>query len=131
MAALPIAKLFYLAVRTAAKPVAGAIRRYARSHARFRAGCVRVARLFHAAELRLAHRSQRGRQPAGGGPSAAPDEARAVELGAEFIGEAVVFGVAGAVLVADVLSARRAEAVRRAEIESRISALERRLQSGG
>lgn len=121
MAALPIAKLFYLAVRTAARPVAGAIRRHAKGHPRFRAACVGLARMFHRAETRLAPR-QAGRPL---------DEARAVELGAEFIGEALVFGIAGSLLVADVLASRRAEAARRADIDARISALERHIAKAG
>mgnify|MGYP002787554983 FL=1 len=49
------------------------------------------------------------------------DEAKAVEVGSEFIGEAIVFIVAGTLLVMDQLSNRQREQERRADIERRMT----------
>lgn len=51
------------------------------------------------------------------------DEQRAIDLGANFVGESVVFLVAGVVLVMDQLQSRQRELERRALIESRLEEL--------
>ena len=51
------------------------------------------------------------------------DEQKAIDLGANFVGESVVFLVAGAVLVVDQLQSRQGKAERRALIESRFEEL--------
>eukprot|EP00698_Gefionella_okellyi_P006464 TRINITY_DN1579_c3_g1_i1.p1 TRINITY_DN1579_c3_g1~~TRINITY_DN1579_c3_g1_i1.p1 ORF type:complete len:369 (-),score=96.76 TRINITY_DN1579_c3_g1_i1:163-1269(-) len=92
--ALPAAKIGTLLVRQLAKPVATRIKALASEHPNFRRGCVGFAQMWHRWQhswtLRL-----RGVTPV---HIAELDEARAVSLGAEVVGEAVVFGVGIGVL---------------------------------
>lgn len=110
---MPLVKLGYLFIRTVAKPVSSIIKRQAKDHPTFRHACARLAQLYHRVDVRLRRRLA---ARAGEDVSARVrplDEQKAVELGANFIGEALVFGVAGAVLIADQARSMRAESARR------------------
>lgn len=121
---MPLVKLGYLFVRTVAKPISSIIKRQAKEHPKFRSACFRLAQLYHRVDVRLRRRlaaragedlSQLAVRPL--------DEQKAIELGANFIGEALVFGVAGAVLVLDSARNHRAEAARRQLIEDKFEQL--------
>lgn len=140
---MPLVKLGYLLIRTIAKPVSGAIKNYARDHPRFKAMCMHVAQRYHKSEVRL-RRGLIQKRIIGGNKAAAAeslkglvhtepeikplDPAKAIETGANFIGESIVFVVAGVLLVADQLSSRAKEQARREAIENRILQLEEELQ---
>lgn len=120
---MPLVKLGYLFVRTVAKPISSIIKRQAKDHPMFRQACVRLAQLYHRVDVRL-----RRRLAARAGEDVSVlvrplDEHKAVELGANFIGEALVFGVAGAVLIADQARNMRAESARRQLIQDKFERL--------
>lgn len=139
---MPLVKLGYLLIRTIAKPVSGGIKSYAQNHLKFRAWCINVAQRYHRSEVRLRRGLQTRRirpqiDDLGGNPEmlvhSEPeirplDPQKAVETGANFLGEVIVFSVASALLVADQLSSRQKEAARRAELEERLQAIEQILE---
>ena len=78
---MPLIKIGYLLVRTVAKPIASGIKGYSKNHPRFRNACVRMAQLYHRAEVRMRRRiaAKNGEDVSA---SIKPlDEAKAVELG--------------------------------------------------
>ncbi|KAJ3335517.1 hypothetical protein HDU93_005304 [Gonapodya sp. JEL0774] len=88
-------KIGFLAIRTIAKPVTAAIKSGAKNHPAFKSFCVNVAQAYHAVDIRL-------NASLAGGP--APDkvrplsEAKAVELGADFLGEFLMFAIAAGII---------------------------------
>lgn len=138
---MPLVKLGYLLIRTVAKPIAGGIKRQARDHPAFRNFCIGVAQSYHRAEVRLKRGLETNKRkipfPTGNRlhhheqtttetttTNIKPlDEAKAVEVGSEFIGEALVFIVAGTLLVMDQLNNRQKEQERRNEVERRFGEL--------
>lgn len=118
---MPLVKLGYLLIRTVAKPISSVIKRQAKDHPQFRRACVRLAQLYHRVDVRMRRRlAARAGEDASSGAAVRPlDEQKAIELGANFIGEALVFAVAGAVLVADSARSHRAEMARRRLVEEK------------
>ncbi|XP_034294152.1 optic atrophy 3 protein [Pantherophis guttatus] len=90
--AFPIAKLLYLGVRQLSKPLAARIKDGARASPFFRQYiCGPPAQLYHWVEMRAKMRIMGFR-----GAAIKPlNEEAAAELGAELLGEAIVFGVGG------------------------------------
>ncbi|XP_032083825.1 optic atrophy 3 protein [Thamnophis elegans] len=90
--AFPIAKLLYLGVRQLSKPLAARIKDGARASPFFRQYiCGPPAQLYHWVEMRAKMRIMGFR-----GATIKPlNEDVAAELGAELLGEAIVFGVGG------------------------------------
>ncbi|KAM6427575.1 optic atrophy 3 protein [Liasis olivaceus] len=90
--AFPIAKLLYLGVRQISKPLAARIKDGARASPFFRQYiCGPPAQLYHWVEMRAKMRIMGFR-----GAAIKPlNEEAAAELGAELLGEAIVFGVGG------------------------------------
>lgn len=120
---MPLVKIGYLFIRTVSKPVSSMIKKQAKDHPKFREACVRLAQLYHRMDVRLRRRLA---AKAGEDVSAVVrplDEQKAIELGANFIGEALVFGVAGTLLVAEAARSNRAETARRKLIEDRFERL--------
>lgn len=117
---MPLIKLAYLLIRTVSKPVASALKSQTKSHPGFRASCVRVAQLQHRLEVTLSRALSNSAQ----GRLIRPlDEERAVEVGAALLGELVVFGVAGTVVVVEGRAQMEREAVRRQAIEDKFGTL--------
>jgi hypothetical protein len=137
IAGMPLVKLGYLLIRTIAKPIGSGIKRQAREHPSFRNACIVIAQSYHRAEIRLKRGLEANKKrlplphnrPLHGvdtdiEPIIRPlDESKAVEVGSEFIGEALVFIVAGTLLVMDQLSNRRKEREKTAEVERRFNEL--------
>uniref|UniRef100_A0A8C5SNT8 Outer mitochondrial membrane lipid metabolism regulator OPA3 n=1 Tax=Laticauda laticaudata TaxID=8630 RepID=A0A8C5SNT8_LATLA len=90
--AFPIAKLLYLGVRQLSKPLAARIKDGARASPFFRQYiCGPPAQLYHWVEMRAKMRIMGFR-----GSAIKPlNEEAAADLGAELLGEAIVFGVGG------------------------------------
>ncbi|XP_039218100.1 optic atrophy 3 protein [Crotalus tigris] len=90
--AFPIAKLLYLGVRQLSKPLAARIKDGARASPFFRHYiCGPPAQIYHWVEMRAKMRIMGFR-----GAAIKPlNEEAAAELGAELLGEAIVFGVGG------------------------------------
>ncbi|KAF9959472.1 hypothetical protein BGZ65_000353 [Modicella reniformis] len=88
-------KLGFLAIRTIAKPVANSIKSYSAKHPKFRDACIRVAQFSHKTEMQLKMKFLGYKVE-----SIRPlNDARAVEVGANFLGEAIIFGVAGSLII--------------------------------
>ncbi|XP_048836042.1 optic atrophy 3 protein homolog [Brienomyrus brachyistius] len=94
--AFPIAKLLYLGVRQMSKPVANRIKAGARRSEFFKNYvCLPPAQLYHWIEMRTKMRIMGFR-----GAAIKPlNEEAAADLGAELVGEAIIFLVGGACLV--------------------------------
>ncbi|KAF3693280.1 Optic atrophy 3 protein -like protein [Channa argus] len=94
--AFPIAKLLYLGVRQLSKPVANRIKAGARRSEFFKNYiCLPPAQLYHWIEMRTKMRIMGFR-----GATIKPlNEESAAELGAELLGEAVIFLVGGGCMV--------------------------------
>lgn len=124
---MPLVKLGYLLIRTVAKPVSGAIASYARDHPKFRAICIGVAQRYHRSEVKLRRGLMRRKVTHLPPPIKPLDTDKAFETGASFIGESIVFLVAGIFLIADQISARAKEKARREGVEERLLDLETNL----
>ncbi|KAG7256075.1 hypothetical protein CRUP_005378 [Coryphaenoides rupestris] len=94
--AFPIAKLLYLGVRQLSKPLAGRMKAGARRSDFFKTYiCLPPAQLYHWIEMRSKMRIMGFR-----GASIKPlNEEAAAELGAELLGEAIIFLVGGGCMV--------------------------------
>ncbi|XP_034024478.1 optic atrophy 3 protein homolog [Thalassophryne amazonica] len=110
--AFPIAKLLYLGVRQISKPVANRIKAAARRSVFFRNYiCLPPAQLYHWIEMRAKMRLM-GFQ---GATIRSLNEEAAAELGAELLGEAVIFLIGGGCMVLEY--SRQAANARRKEEE--------------
>ncbi|XP_061232670.1 optic atrophy 3 protein [Neopsephotus bourkii] len=110
--AFPLAKLLTLGARQLSRPLAARIKAGARASPFFRTCiCLPPAQLYHWVEMRAKMRLMGFR-----GAAVKPlNEEAAAELGAELLGEAIVFGVGGLCLYLEY--ARQAGAARRREEE--------------
>ncbi|XP_028320859.1 optic atrophy 3 protein homolog [Gouania willdenowi] len=110
--AFPIAKLLYLGVRQIGKPVANRIKDGARRSEFFKSYiCMPPAQLYHWIEMRTKMRIMGFR-----GASIKPmNEEAAAELGAELLGEAIIFVIGGGCMVLEY--SRQAANSRRKEEE--------------
>ncbi|KAF9314773.1 hypothetical protein BG003_003845 [Podila horticola] len=88
-------KLGFLAIRTIAKPIANSIKSYSVKHPKFKEACIGVAQFSHKTEMQLKMKFLGYKVE-----SIRPlNDARAVEMGANFLGEAIIFGVAGSLII--------------------------------
>ncbi|KAF9572418.1 hypothetical protein EC968_009896 [Mortierella alpina] len=86
-------KLGFLAIRTIAKPIANSIKSYSVKHPKY----APKARFSHKTEMQLKMKFLGYKVE-----SIRPlNDARAVEMGANFLGEAIIFGVAGSLIIAE------------------------------
>lgn len=121
---MPLVKIGYLFIRTVAKPFSSVIKKQAKDHPKFKEVCVRCAQFYHRLDVRMRRRlAARAGEEVVGGSIRPLDEQKAVDLGASFIGEAIIFGVAGILLVADSARSHRAEAARRRIIQDKFEQL--------
>uniref|UniRef100_A0A023G6P0 OPA3-like protein n=1 Tax=Amblyomma triste TaxID=251400 RepID=A0A023G6P0_AMBTT len=110
VAAFPIAKLAALAFRQLSKPLANRIKQRAKSSHFFRTYvCMPPAQIYHWVEVNVKMRILNL-----GKPTEVPklNEAMAIELGAELLGEMIIFGAAAATLIAEYMRQARNERVR-------------------
>ncbi|GJJ69377.1 optic atrophy 3 protein [Entomortierella parvispora] len=88
-------KLGFLAIRTIAKPIANSIKSYSVKHPKFKEACIGVAQFSHKTEMQLKMKFLGYKVE-----SIRPlNDARAVEMGANFLSEAFIFGVAGSLII--------------------------------
>ncbi|KXS16394.1 optic atrophy 3-like protein [Gonapodya prolifera JEL478] len=93
-------KIGFLAIRMIAKPITNGIKSTAKNHPGFKQFCVTVAQTYHNVDIRLNATLMGGPKPETVRPLT---EAKAVELGADFLGEFIMFAVAaGIILIASV-----------------------------
>lgn len=122
VAAFPIAKLAALAFRQLSKPLANRIKKSAKSSHFFRTYvCMPPAQLYHWVEVNVKMRMLNL-----GKPSEVPplNEAMAIELGAELLGEIIVFASAAATLIAEYMRQARNERLREAAKGEKYECLE-------
>ncbi|XP_031468185.1 optic atrophy 3 protein [Phasianus colchicus] len=124
--AFPIAKLLTLGARQLSRPLAARIKAGARASPFFRTYiCLPPAQLYHWVEMRAKMRIMGFR-----GAAVKPlNEEAAAELGAELLGEAIVFGVGGLCIYLEYArqagQARRREEEQAAAMRDMAAALER------
>ncbi|XP_063794507.1 optic atrophy 3 protein [Pseudophryne corroboree] len=119
--AFPIAKLLYLGIRQISKPLANRLKAGARRSDFFRTYvCLPPAQAYHWIEMRAKMRIMGFR-----GAAIKPmNEEAAAELGAELLGEAIIFLVGGGCMVAE-YSRQSANARRKEEeLEARLHSME-------
>ncbi|KAF9950318.1 hypothetical protein BGZ70_001424 [Mortierella alpina] len=93
-------KLGFLAIRTIAKPIANSIKSYSVKHPKFRDACISVAQFSHKTEMQLKMKFL-GYKVESIRPLNDARHVIAVEMGANFLGEAIIFGVAGSLIIAE------------------------------
>ncbi|KAM4642622.1 optic atrophy 3 protein [Discoglossus pictus] len=119
--AFPIAKLLYLGIRQISKPLANRIKAGARASPFFRTYiCLPPAQVYHWVEMRSKMRIMGFR-----GAAIKPlNEDAAAELGAELLGEAIIFLVGGGCLVAEYTRQAINSRKKEEELEARLGSLE-------
>jgi optic atrophy 3 protein len=120
---MPLIKLGYLLIRTVAKPVANILKRQTKDNPAFRSICVRLAQRYHRTEIQMSRRLGGASKTVTDAAVRPLDEQRAIELGANFLGETLVFLVAGTVLILDQTVSAQKEYARRQVIEAKFSQL--------
>lgn len=118
---MPLIKLGYLLIRTVAKPVANVLKQQTKSHPGFRSICVRLAQTYHRTEIKMSRRLGGASKAVTEAAVRPLDEQKAIEVGANFLGETLVFIVAGTVLILDQTVSAQKEQVRRAVIEEKFN----------
>ncbi|KAL3219702.1 hypothetical protein MRX96_030253 [Rhipicephalus microplus] len=110
VAAFPIAKLAALAFRQLSKPLANRIKQGAKNSPFFRTYvCMPPAQLYHWVEVNVKMRILNLGKPTEVPPL---NEAMAIELGAELLGEMIIFAAAAATLIAEYMRQARNERLR-------------------
>eukprot|EP00188_Purpureofilum_apyrenoidigerum_P004630 Plantae.Rhodophyta-Purpureofilum_apyrenoidigerum.ctg5361.p1 GENE.Plantae.Rhodophyta-Purpureofilum_apyrenoidigerum.ctg5361~~Plantae.Rhodophyta-Purpureofilum_apyrenoidigerum.ctg5361.p1 ORF type:complete len:194 (-),score=42.84 Plantae.Rhodophyta-Purpureofilum_apyrenoidigerum.ctg5361:634-1215(-) len=99
MAALPLGKLFGVAVKTISKPLANQLKSYAKESERFHAFNVALGNRIHRVQIAIFRQSHGDGTPHKKVKDLSPE--KAMDVAATFIGEAFVFGVAVLVTVAE------------------------------
>lgn len=119
--AFPIAKLVSLAVKQISKPIATSLKNGAKRHPFFRDYiCMPPAQFYHWIEVNVKMRMLNL-----GKPTEVPklNEAMAIELGAELLGEGIIFTVAAACLIAEYIRSSKKEHEKEAKRETRFQDL--------
>ncbi|XP_029475741.1 optic atrophy 3 protein [Rhinatrema bivittatum] len=118
--AFPIAKLLVLGVRQLSKPLANRIKAGARRSEFFKTYiCLPPAQLYHWVEMRTKMRIMGFR-----GATIKPlNEETAAELGAELLGEAIIFTIGGVCLVAEYTRQSINSKKKEEELSGRLAAL--------
>ncbi|KAJ2746286.1 hypothetical protein GGI20_001487 [Coemansia sp. BCRC 34301] len=118
MSSFKIASLLF---RTLSKPVANALKQQAKSHDLFRSMCINVAQLAHRTEMNwkmnvLGYKKEKIRPL---------NDAKAIDAGANFLGEAFIFSVALSLLFAEQIRSRNQAQRQRNVVDDRLDELER------
>jgi len=118
---MPLIKLGYLLIRTVAKPVANVLKKQTKNHPLFRSVCVRLAQTYHRSEIKMSRRLGGASKAVTEAAVRPLDEQKAIEVGANFLGETLVFIVAGTVLILDQTVSAQKEQARRQVIEEKFN----------
>lgn len=122
IAAFPLAKLGALALRQIAKPMANHLKVRAKDSNFFRNGvCIPVGQMYHTIEVKVKAKMLNLKNPA---EVVRLNEQAAIDLGAELIGEVVIFIVAAATIVAEYARQSRKLAIEKAASEDRLLQIE-------
>uniref|UniRef100_A0A0A9ZE59 OPA3-like protein CG13603 n=1 Tax=Lygus hesperus TaxID=30085 RepID=A0A0A9ZE59_LYGHE len=111
MAILPMTKLIYLFIRQVSRPMSNKIIRYATTHPRFRSYLTRPAQVYNWCEVKMKMWVMNL-----GKPVEIPklNEAMAIELGANLLGETIIFSIAALLLFLEYSRQARKEAAKEA-----------------
>ncbi|AOA64491.1 hypothetical protein PP7435_CHR4-0860 [Komagataella phaffii CBS 7435] len=116
-------KLTSLFIRTVSKPMASAIKLQAKEHPKFKKTCILVAQSLHQWDSKLRMRIM------GHDVTIRPlNDAKAVENGANFLSEFVLFSVAGSLILFESQRQRKKEAARRENVADDISTLQHEIE---
>jgi hypothetical protein len=110
-------KLGLLFLRTLAKPVATQLKTQAAAHPLFKEICIKIAQLTHRVEIKQKVRVGDKLVP---GETRPLNEAKAVEAGANFLGEAILFSVAAGGLLFENWRSRRFNNQKTAEFDANV-----------
>ncbi|KAJ2684898.1 hypothetical protein IWW39_004624 [Coemansia spiralis] len=118
MSSFKIASLLF---RTLSKPVANALKQQAKSHDVFRSMCINVAQVAHRTEMNwrmnvLGYKKEKIRPL---------NDAKAIDAGANFLGEAFIFSVALSLLFAEQIRSRNQAQRQRNAVDDRLDELEK------
>mmetsp|Transcript_5390 Transcript_5390/g.9486 ORF Transcript_5390/g.9486 Transcript_5390/m.9486 type:complete len:164 (-) Transcript_5390:601-1092(-) len=115
---LPFGKLFAVLLKQISKPIASRIKSSAKTHPNLSSVCAYIGESMHNLTVRI-FRSSRDQDP--GAKIVALPREKAIDRGAEIIGETFLFAVVGGVTAYEVSNARLDSARKRAEKEARSS----------
>ncbi|WRT65732.1 uncharacterized protein IL334_002680 [Kwoniella shivajii] len=113
-------KIFSLAVKTLAKPIANTIKAQAAQHDTFKNICIGLAQRMHRTEARM----RMGLLNAESGQIKPLNDARAIQNGATTLAETFLFLVGAGLIVAESLRSSRKEEKRRDAVQDRLDGLE-------
>ncbi|KAI8799615.1 optic atrophy 3 protein-domain-containing protein [Cladochytrium replicatum] len=119
MSALTV-KLGSLLLRTLAKPVANSIKNQAKQHPSFKKFCMDVAQTYHRVETNMKMRFLDYKVEGNIRPL---NDVRAVELGANFLSEALVFGVAVITVMGETVRQSRKSSKQKSAVEESLEVL--------
>ncbi len=124
MATIKLASLF---VRTLSKPLAASIKNQAKNHPKFKAFCISIAQTYHSIDVRLKRKLLLNPSTANENTEAVRplNDTRAVELGANFIGEGIVFTVAVLTIFAELYRSSRNAKSQKESVEDSLKMLEK------
>ncbi|KAJ2788124.1 hypothetical protein GGI15_000145 [Coemansia interrupta] len=116
-------KIASLVFRTLSKPVANALKQQAKTHDIFRSLCINVAQVAHRTEMNwkmkvLGYKKEVIRPL---------NDARAVDAGANFLGEVFIFGVAASLIFAEQIRSRNQAKKQRTAVDDRLEDLEKEM----
>jgi hypothetical protein len=112
-------KLGSLLVRTLSKPLANSLKRNAKNNQKFERFCIGIAKAFNRFDLRFKMRFQESEVE----PIRPLTDQKAVELGANFLAEAIIFSVGAITIIFEALRTKE----RRSEMNNDIMDLESQL----
>lgn len=124
-AAVPIAKLGFLLIRTIAKPFAGRLKDFLKDHDSARKAFSNLGQMLHKVEVRVAGNEQylkvdqKGKSGILTAKVKPLEEGKAVASGADFFAEAVIFLIAGICLTVEVRSSSKKDEQKKAALEKR------------
>lgn len=125
--AFPIVKLGALAIRQVAKPLANLMKERARTSPFFRTYiCMPPAQLYHWLEVNVKMRMLNLGKPK---DVKKLDENAAIDLGADLLGEFVIFGVAAMTITLEFMRQSRNAAKAAAELEERWDTVEEKIHN--
>ncbi|KAK9463867.1 optic atrophy 3 protein-domain-containing protein [Lipomyces oligophaga] len=116
-------KISALAIRTIAKPIANSVKARAKVHGPFRRACIGVAQILHSSDVRMRQKLL------GSNVKIRPlNDAKAIEMGANFLSESVLFGVAAGVVIFETVRSSRKETARREGVNDEIASLREQIE---
>ncbi|XP_068248891.1 optic atrophy 3 protein homolog isoform X2 [Palaemon carinicauda] len=124
----PLAKLAFLFVKQVARPLSSSIRRGAVRNSFFKEKiCLPPARLYHWCEVRMKMYVMNITRSKESAPIPRLNEEAAIELGANLLGEGVIFGIAVAILAFEVTRQKEKDRKKEEKEADFINSLEHRI----